>query len=196
MKIIESLKNFLSAFGGKVVKTLRYLIPVYLLWKTDTVTHQMSAAVTDALPVEFKPQTSRKINEIIVHCTASPAMRHVTVDEIRHLHVDINGWDDVGYHFLIYIDGTVVPGRPVEIQGAHCRGHNESTIGIAYVGGLLADGVTPADTRTDAQKKSLVALVSKLVKQYPVRKISSHSDYAAKACPCFNASAEYSRLLD
>lgn len=137
----------------------------------------------------------RKIDEIIIHCTATPAGRDVTLGEIRRWHVAGNGWTDIGYHYVVGLDGTVSEGRPLDRPGAHCRGHNAASVGVAYVGGLLADGKTPADTRTPAQKKSLETLVAALLRRFRGAVVRGHRDFAAKACPCFDAAREYSRLI-
>ena len=47
----------------------------------------------------------RKIDKIIVHCTATPEGRHTTVEDVRRWHLD-RGWSDIGYHFLIYLDAV------------------------------------------------------------------------------------------
>ena len=132
----------------------------------------------------------RKISEIIIHCTATPRGRHVTVDEIRTCHIKQNGWSDIGYHYIIYIDGSVHRGRAEGQVGAHCLGHNAHSIGVAYVGGVESDG-KPADTRTDAQKVSLKNLVESLLKKYPGATIYGHNEFASKACPSFNVKAEF-----
>lgn len=137
----------------------------------------------------------RKINEIIIHCTATPASRDVTVEQIRDFHVKGNGWADIGYHYIIYRNGEIHVGRPPEQPGAHCKGHNANSIGIAYVGGLLDDGRTPADTRTTEQKTALIALINRLRQIYPDARVRFHRDFARKACPCFNATKEYSALI-
>lgn len=77
----------------------------------------------------------RKIDEIILHCSATPEGREHDVEDIRRWHVDGRGWSDVGYHYIILLDGTVQAGRPVNIQGAHCKGQNKTTVGICYIGG-------------------------------------------------------------
>ena len=77
-------------------------------------------------------------------------------------------------------------GRSVEEIGAHCRGYNRGSIGVAYVGGFSADGKMPADTRTDAQKVALRAFVNELKRIYPDATVHPHSEFAAKACPCFD----------
>ena len=131
----------------------------------------------------------RTINEIILHCTATPEGKDYDVETIRRWHVQGNGWRDIGYHYVIYRDGTIHLGRPLDQTGAHTSGHNASTIGIVYVGGCAADGKTPKDTRTPAQKEALRTLCKVLCDTLGITKISGHRDYAAKACPSFDVKA-------
>jgi N-acetylmuramoyl-L-alanine amidase len=136
----------------------------------------------------------RKLNEIIVHCSATPEGKNFTVEQIRRWH-KARGWSDIGYHYVIYLDGSVHEGRSIRLKGAHVAGRNTGTIGVCYIGGVKRDGKTPKDTRTAAQKKSLELLLKRLLSEYPsINKISGHNQYANKACPCFNADAEYSSL--
>lgn len=125
----------------------------------------------------------RTITEIIIHCTATRPNAIFTVESIRRNHRSL-GWHDIGYHYVIYPDGSVLSGRPVEEVGAHCPGHNAQSIGIAYVGGLDADG-HPADTRTPLQRLALLQLVQDLMEEHNITSIHGHNEYAAKACPCF-----------
>ena len=124
----------------------------------------------------------RKIDDIIIHCTATEAGHDYSVDQIRQWH-KANGWKDIGYHYVIRLDGSVEVGRPIQQPGAHCRGHNEHSIGIAYVGGLLR-GV-PHDTRTPAQRRRLRGLVADLQKIYRCPMHLHHDYNPLKACPCF-----------
>lgn len=135
----------------------------------------------------------RQIDEIILHCTATPADMVVTVAMVDGWHRQ-RGYDCIGYHFLVQQDGSILQGRSLEYEGAHCSGHNRSSIGIAYVGGLDPETCAPSDTRTFEQKMALKRLIVLLMAQYPIRKISGHYQYAAKACPCFNVD-EYQNLL-
>lgn len=132
----------------------------------------------------LKP-SSRQIKEIIVHCTATRAGVNVTVEDIRRWHKQ-QGWSDIGYHYVVYRDGSVHEGRNVNIVGAHCLGHNTYSIGVAYVGGVARDGKTPADTRTVAQAEALERLMVELKRLYPNAKIYGHREFANKACPCFD----------
>lgn len=132
----------------------------------------------------------RKITEIIVHCTATPRGRDVSVSEVDAWH-RARGFRCVGYHYLVRLDGTVERGRPEEETGAHCLGHNSRSIGVCYAGGVEADGRTPADTRTEAQRAALKRLIGELRRRYPGASVHGHREFAAKACPCFDAGKEY-----
>ena len=129
---------------------------------------------------------------IIVHCTATPAERTVSVADVDRWHRE-RGFDGIGYHYLIGLDGTVYMGRDIERVGAHCLGKNTRSIGVCYVGGLDSN-MKPRDTRTPAQRQALVELLKQLRRRYPGAKIHGHRDFAAKDCPCFDATKEYANL--
>lgn len=137
--------------------------------------------------------SKRQIKEIIVHCSATREGRDFTVEDIRGWHKK-RGFSDIGYHYVIYRDGSLHIGRDVNLVGAHCTNHNAYSIGICYIGGCKFDGLTPKDTRTDAQKAALLALLKDLRKKYPYAKIHGHRDYANKVCPCFDATSEYKTI--
>lgn len=132
----------------------------------------------------------RKIKEIIVHCSATAEGKDFCAKDIDLWH-KAQGWDCIGYHYVVKLDGTVESGRPVEKVGAHCKGHNAYSIGVCYIGGVAADGKTPKDTRTPQQKAALQLLVDNLKRVYPGSKVYGHCDFASKACPCFDAKEEY-----
>lgn len=136
----------------------------------------------------------RKLNGIIVHCSATPEGKDFTVADITKWH-KARGFNTIGYHYVIYRDGSVHTGRPIEQIGAHCQGHNADTVGVCYIGGLASDGKTPRDTRTLAQKDALVNLLLSLKHKYPsISWIRGHRDFANKACPSFDATKEYKNL--
>lgn len=126
----------------------------------------------------------RKITEIILHCTATKAGKPFTVGDIDRWHRQ-RGFRGIGYHWVVYLDGTIHPGRAEEEVGAHCRGHNQQSVGVVYVGGLDSHG-RPADTRTPAQRESLRMLVCLLRNRYPGATVHGHREFANKACPCFD----------
>lgn len=156
----------------------------------------------------------REINRIIIHCSATPAGRHVTVADIDRWHRQ-RGFRKIGYHYVIYTDGSVHQGRDESETGAHCSGHNARSIGVCYIGGCDKE-MKPADTRSEAQRKALKKLVSELLKRYPGATVQGHNQmtcvrgkaspgfdpltcssdctrcrYAAKACPSFDVKKEF-----
>ena len=137
----------------------------------------------------------RVINKIIIHCAATPEGKDYTVDQIRQWHTtpkpNGNGWKDIGYHFVIYRDGSVHPGRPIEQIGAHTSGYNANSIGICYIGGCAKDGKTPKDTRTHEQKAALVKLVAELRRRFSNASVHGHNEFANKACLSFNVQKEF-----
>tara|TARA_B100000780_G_scaffold118034_1_gene82821 strand:- start:3203 stop:3649 length:447 start_codon:yes stop_codon:yes gene_type:complete len=132
----------------------------------------------------------RKINKLIVHCSATREGQHISLETIRHWHLK-RGWSDIGYHYVIELDGKVKSGRQEERMGAHCKGHNKDSIGVCYVGGVESDGKTPKDTRTEVQKESLAQLLLELKSMHCDANVYSHGDFSAKACPSFDATKEY-----
>ena len=144
----------------------------------------------------------RRITEIIVHCSATPEGRDYDARDIDLWHRQ-RGFLKIGYHYVVKLDGTIQEGRKLSDVGAHCSGHNANSIGVCYIGGLKSSSgsssssgskLVPADTRTDAQKFALLKLLQSLKVLYPKARIYAHRDFANKACPCFDATAEYSEL--
>ena len=135
----------------------------------------------------------RKIEKIIIHCSATVEGVNVSTSTIKRWHVQGRGWSDIGYHYIIPLDGEIEYGRELGRSGAHCKGENENSIGICYIGGL-SDKKRAKDTRTEAQKEALVNILKTLTHIYPKATIHSHFEYANKACPCFNAGEEYAEL--
>ena len=136
---------------------------------------------------------SRTINKIIIHCSATPENRDYTVKDIDSWHRQ-RGFNCIGYHYVIYRDGTIVSGRDESMIGAHCTGQNANSIGVCYIGGMDVNNTHPKDTRTPAQKQSLIKLLKELKEKYPKAVIEPHYKYANKACPSFNAEEEYKNL--
>ena len=153
------------------------------------------ATLAKLIPFSLK-KSKRTIKEIIIHCSDTPEGRQHTVADIRLWH-KMNGWSDIGYHYVVYLDGTVHDGRDVDLIGAHCAkgGHNTYSIGVCYIGGKTKDMKKAKDTRTVEQKEGLLSLLKNLKKLYPNAKVYGHHDFdSGKECPCFDAKKEYSKL--
>ena len=126
---------------------------------------------------------------IIIHCSATREGQDIKAKTIKQWHLQ-RGFSDIGYHYIIDLDGTIEKGREEDLVGAHCKGHNATSIGICYVGGCDKN-MKPKDTRTSEQKRSMLSLVRKLVNKYkiPVTQIWAHHDFDKhKACPSFDVS--------
>lgn len=156
----------------------------------------------------------KQIDSIIIHCSATRAGQDVRARDIDRMH-RARGFAQIGYNFVIDLDGLVENGRPLSIDGAHCNtkgfsgeSYNKHSIGICYIGGLDASGQA-ADTRTEAQRTALRELVAKLCREYPIAELLGHRDTSPdtdgsgevepcefiKSCPCFDVRSEFSNFL-
>jgi hypothetical protein len=151
-----------------------------------------------------KYSNSRAMDTIVIHCSATKENKDYTIEDIKKWHLQ-RGFKDVGYHFVIRIDGTIEIGRPLDKVGAHVANNNTGSIGICYIGGLSSNNKAK-DTRTDKQKESLTKLITLLKTFIPIKEIKGHRDYSKdlnnngiiepneymKECPCFDVKTEYS----
>lgn len=132
----------------------------------------------------------RKIDKIFIHCSATPEGRDIKMETIKSWHVKGRGWRNIGYHFVIELDGLLRPARPMEQMGAGVKGHNEHSIHVCYVGGL-DKSKNPKDTRTQAQRETLNTIVGGLLKEYPDASVHGHNEFSNKACPSFDVQKEF-----
>lgn len=130
-------------------------------------------------------QTLAQIKRIIIHCAATPPTMDIGVETIRKWHKD-EGWDDVGYHFVIRRDGTIEIGRDMTTVGVHTAGKNTGSIGICLIGGITKQG-KPENNFTEQQWSTLDTLVNDLREELPNSvRIHGHNEFSAKACPSFD----------
>lgn len=148
---------------------------------------------TKKLLINLK-KSKRRIDWIAIHCAATPEGKDFSASDIRSWHKRM-GWRDIGYNYVIKLDGTVEEGRNVDIVPSHVRGYNSNSIGVCYVGGVDKN-MKAKDTRTKEQKESLELLLKELRKLYPNAKIQGHRDFprVRKACPSFDAKTEYKHI--
>lgn len=116
------------------------------------------------------------INSIIIHCSDTPTERDVTAEDIHGWHLD-NGWDGIGYHYVIRIDGAMEKGRPDYWVGSHVAGHNTGSLGICLIG---------CGEYTPEQWYSLKRLVNELKSIHKEAKVLGHNELSSKTCPNFN----------
>lgn len=151
-------------------------------------------------------QTRRRIDLIVVHCSATREDRSYTPAQMERDH-KAKGFNSAGYNYYIRKSGEVVALRHISQVPAHAKGYNRNSIGICYEGGLDTNGKVK-DTRTDAQKLALESLLQQLVSVYPNARIVGHRDLSpdlngngiiepfewTKMCPCFDATKEYKHI--
>ena len=129
----------------------------------------------------------KKTDSIIIHCAATKPSMDIGYKEIREWHVDQNGWDDVGYHFIIRRNGQLEKARPEGYSGAHAPSHNSRSIGICLVGGMAEDG-SAENNFTLEQFLTLKDLVNMVMDKYSdITEVLGQCDVQDKPnCPGFN----------
>ena len=142
----------------------------------------------------MKLESKRNIDLIVIHCADTYLRMDIGVKEINDWHLQ-RGWSGCGYHFVVRLDGSIEIGRDIEKMGAHCKGYNRSSIGICYAGGKGDDG-KPKDTRTDAQKKTMSALIINLQASNPNAEVKGHNELSNKACPSYDVQKDMENLSD
>jgi flagellar hook assembly protein FlgD len=195
----------------------------YELWSrvTNTPVRHLSSATEPTIVtraqwhaeediVRAKPLIAPTLKLAIVHHTAgtntyTPAQAAAIVRGIQVYHVQGNGWNDIGYNFLIDRYGTVYEGRAGgmtrNVIGAHAQGFNSGSVGVALIGNFT--NATPPKAMQDALVKLLawrldvahidpsgtVAYTSggnykfKAGKVVTLRAISGHRDTGPSECP-------------
>lgn len=140
----------------------------------------------------------RKIERIFVHCTAGPQTQ--TIETIKNYWKVHNKWKNPGYHYIIKPDGEIVQLQDESKSSNGVAGYNSTSINVCYIGGVDEQG-RPIDNRTDAQKVSLIRILTQLKSRYPDAEILGHREIWGqnpakwkKACPCFSAKEEYKNI--
>ena len=137
----------------------------------------------------------RTIRRIVIHTSDTEEGKDFRASDIDSWHRE-KGWSEIGYNYVVLIDGTMEEGRSIEKIPAHAYGYNRDSIGICYIGGRGKDGKSK-DTRTDCQKEQLIAIIKQLKERFPtITEVVGHRDLpgVAKDCPCFDAKTEYANL--
>ena len=137
----------------------------------------------------------RQIDKVVLHCSATPEGRWHDAEDIRGWHVTGRGWSDIGYHFVILLDGTIEEGRPLHRPGAHVKGLNTNSIGICYIGGVN-EYHDPKDTMTEEQEIAFEQLYCDLLDEYGDDiTLHGHNEFANKACPSFDVADKFAHLM-
>jgi N-acetyl-anhydromuramyl-L-alanine amidase AmpD len=125
---------------------------------------------------------------LTIHCAATPEGRKVVADQITEW--DKAKFGQTSYHWVVELDGKMVRTLKDTEKGAHVGRANTGNIGVCYIGGVDKMG-NPKDTRTEAQKKSLLTLIRTYKSRHPNIVIRGHRDWPGvrKACPSFDVTS-------
>ncbi len=130
----------------------------------------------------------RKINKVIIHCSATLPDMDIGAAEINQWHKE-KGWKGIGYHYVIRRNGVIEKGRDIDQVGAHCANQNAHSIGICYIGGVNKQG-EPEDNRTPEQKLRMQQLTKSLAVVLGKMQVCGHNRFSNKACPSYNVEQE------
>ncbi len=139
------------------------------------------------------------VTHLIVHHSAGSNTASdwaAVVRSIWHYHVDVHGWADIGYNWLIDPNGVLYEGRPDNVKGAHFSGHNSGTMGVCVLGNFQdADPkVSPSAAAIEtlehllcwkAEKEGIDPLATKYHASsgLNLKTISGHRDGGPTSCP-------------
>ena len=127
-----------------------------------------------------------KTDTIVIHCSATPEDMDIGVEKIKHWHVVDNGWDDIGYHYVVRRSGELETGREEHRTGSHARQVNGTSIGICMIGGSNKNGDWE-NNFNEEQFSTLKEIVTKLKDKYNIEKVIGHYEVDdVKKCPSFN----------
>lgn len=192
LKTFQKLHNLKAdgICGPATWSVIQSILDTFKDINTSTNTMEQPNIIPHSYKFTNKLGKRNKTTEIVLHCASTPEGKDFTVDQIHKWHLD-RGFSGIGYNFVIYRDGTIVEGRPIDCSGAHATNHNSISVGICYIGGTGLDGHSK-DTRTAEQKKSMYILVKWLMDKYKIQlnKVLMHRDITVpkpnmKSCPCF-----------
>ena len=154
----------------------------------------------------------RTINNITIHCSAG----YSGIESMKRFWHQKLGWRSPGYHIVVDLDAKIHLMHPLEKPSNGVKGHNGDNINISYIGGVDQNDYSKAlDTRTEAQKQSLIVAIFYVIgflKAYQdhIPDIKGHRDFSPdqnndgiisaweriKECPSFDAIKEYQWITD
>ena len=118
-----------------------------------------------------------RVTMLVLHHTTGTFAGPQTVRNIQAFHMGPSRkWADVGYNFLVAPTGEIFEGRGWGKQGAHARGHNSESIGVAYIG----DGRTEMP---DPAKRAVVWLAGEADRRFGTLRRVGHRDVGSTVCP-------------
>lgn len=135
---------------------------------------QVIRIIKSAKDIVIPVGMTRSINYGVAHCTSGP--QNQSTKEIFNYWKNHNGWTKSGYHYMISADGTIEQLVEISEISNGVKGFNSNSIHFCYKGGNVNG--KPNDNRTDAQKKSQLAITIRLKELFPNIIILGHRDFS------------------
>ncbi len=125
------------------------------------------------------------VYRMAIHHTESPTVDKLSpaarMRQIQSYHMDVKGWCDIGYHYLVSRDGRIWEGRPVAQLGSHSGGANTGNVGVALMG---SHDTTPI---TETQIDSVASIIRAVGSAYGITidrsVVKGHRQYKDTSCP-------------
>lgn len=125
--------------------------------------------------VELNP--ARVVNLFLHHTTGTYTDWKAATKSIQAFHMTTRGWNDIAYNWLVAPDGTKIEGRGWMAVGGHTKGHNSTSVAIAYLG----DGRQPVPDDATRAILELADAADAIFRKSLTRRC--HSDVGATECP-------------
>ena len=123
------------------------------------------------------PLSPAMVNLFVLHHTTGSFRGARTVRSIQQFHQGPERkWADIGYNFLVAPDGVIYEGRGWGFRGAHARGHNHESVGVAFMG----DGSRPMPIPA---QQSVLWLLSEAEGRFGDLRTVGHRDVGRTSCP-------------
>ena len=128
---------------------------------------------------------------VVHHSAFYKADGRATLLEAQRLHRGDRGWADVGYHFMLDVDGVIYEGRNLGVRGVHTQGRNTGSAGVCLLGDFRFRAPTPA------QWSALVVLGRWLAAELELTHLAAHSQFnEGTVCPGARVIEQLSALAD
>ncbi len=175
----EQLYQFMvdnSVDLGEVGKDIEYGYGLFVLPAPEDID------VNKYVKKEVEDQTM-KPNKIIIHHSATEDTPAQNFNGIRTHHISVNGWADIGYHYVVENVGgkyVTIAGRAENVAGVHCPGQNSQSLGVCLVGDFRK-GPPP-----QGQLEEAARLIKDIYSRHGELPLHGHSEFVSTACPCFD----------
>lgn len=117
-------------------------------------------------------------NTVVIHHSDTLLFANETMPSLQLLHLNVNKWADVAYHFAIDKHGSIYEGRDIHVRGASVAGHNTGVIGVVVMGNF------EIDQPLDIQLTTLQNLINWLANIYTLSHLAGHSEFNPESiCP-------------